>query len=206
MRRVTVLSLPVALALTGLLSGCSGDGPHPATAVSIDDTTVSTSHVDNVANRYCEALTEVGNGNVVTAQAVRSEVVTALTLRLAVEKYADEQGLGPDASYAKTIAQLRSQIGDFDEDTQDAIVEVNGAETYLSSVVGDDQDAFTSWLADQDVELNPVYGIKLHGDSVTQVDGSISVAESDTAKSALSSATDPTSADASGLPSSQRCG
>lgn len=203
-RRVTLLSLP-ALAL--VLSACGGTGPQPGTAVAIDGHRLSVRHVDDVAARYCAALTKVGTGGAVPAQAVRTEVVSALTARLAAEAFAAERGIEPNSSYEQALAQLRPQLASFDEKTQAAITEVQGAQPYIGAVVaGVGEQSFTEWLGKQDVRVNPVYGVRLDGDKLARVDPSLSVAASDLAKSADKAVRDPSAADAGSLPSSQRCG
>lgn len=193
MRRLTLIaraSVPV-LALA-LLAGCGSSGPHPGTALDIDGHTVSTKHVDDVATRYCAALSKVGVEKPVPVSAVRTLVVNALTARLAAQRYAAAQGRQPAASYTQGVAGLRAQLGAFGPSTQDAIIEVEGAQSYVSAIVPTaDQQAFASWLDKQDVVVNPVYGLTLKGAEITRVDSSLSVAASDTAKAAVKAASDP---------------
>jgi hypothetical protein len=203
-RRVTLLTLPVlALALTA----CGGNGPRPGTAVAIDGGSITTRHVDQVASRYCAALSTTSNGNAVPVQAIRSQVVSALTARLAAKRFADERGIEPDASYAQAVARLRPQIAGFDAGTRAAITEVETAQSYVDAVLKrSSADALSGWLRKQSVEVNPVYGLRVDGDRITRADPSLSVAASDLARSALAAAEDPTATDAATLPASQRCG
>lgn len=192
MRRVTLLTAPV-LAL--LLAGCGGSGPQPGTALKLDGERVTTAHVDDVASRYCDALAKVGS--TASAQTVQSQVVGALAARLAAERFADARGIEPGASYNSAVAQLRQQLADFDTDTQDAIIEVEGADAYVSAVtepVG--EQSFTQWLDDQHMAVNPVYGMTLTGSKFAHVDGSLSVAASERARSAVAAAADPSAAPA----------
>ena len=194
MRRVTLLTAPV-LAL--LLTACGGSGPQPGTALSLDGKRVTTTHVQDVANRYCDALAKVGTD--ASTQTVQNQVVGALAARLAAERFADARGIEPGSSYATAVTQLRKQLTSFDPDTQDAIVEVEGAQSYVSAVtesVGD--QSFTQWLDGQHLKVNPVYGMTLTGSRFDHVDASLSVAASKQAKSAVQAAADPSASPAGG--------
>jgi hypothetical protein len=163
---------------------------------------VTTNHVDDVAARYCTALAEVGQS--ATRQAIRTQVVTALAARLIGERFAADRGVSPDASYQSSLGQLKSQIGQFDESTQDAILEVEGSQYYVTALLKSaGQQSFSQWLGHQHVEVNPVYGMKVDGERFAHVDASLSVAASRTAKSAVKSAADPSSAAEAG---SSTCG
>jgi hypothetical protein len=198
-RRVTLLTAPV-LAL--LLTACGGSGPQPGTALALDGQRVTTTHVQEVANRYCKALAKVGS--TASTQTVQNQVVGALAARLAAERFADARGIRPRPSYAADVAQLRAQLADFDRDTQDAIIEVEGAQPFVSAVtepVG--EQSFTRWLGGQHMTVNPVYGMTLTGARFARVDGSLSVAESEQAKTAAKAAADPSAAPA---PGGRSCG
>jgi hypothetical protein len=193
-RRVTLLTVPV-LALA--LAGCSGSGPRPGTALELDGQRVTTGHVDDIASHYCRALAKVGTA--VTTQTVRKQVVQALAVRLIGERYAAAEGVEPDSSYRTQLARLRPQLTQFDEATRDAIVEVEGAQYYVSAVVNSaGQQSFTDWVGRHHVVINPVYGVTFKGDSFGQVDPSLSVAASRTAKAAVADAADPSAAPAAG--------
>jgi hypothetical protein len=198
-RRVTLLTVPV-LALA--LAGCGGSGPRPGTALEVDGQRVTTRHVDDIASHYCRALAEVGTH--VTTGTARKQVVQALAVRLIGERYAAAEGVRPDSSYRAQLAQLRPQLTRFDEKTRDAIIEVEGAQYYVSAVVNSGgQKSFTDWVGRHQVVINPVYGVTFKGDSFDQVDPSLSVAASKAAKAAVADAADPSAAPASG---SRACG
>jgi hypothetical protein len=207
MRQVLAVFRPVlslALLLV-LLAGCGSSGPRPGTALDLDGHTVSTAHVNDVATRYCAALTKVGSDNPVPASAIRTQVVSALAARLAAQRYAAAQGLQPGPAYTQQIAQLRPQLTAFSPQTQDAIIEVEGAQSYVSSIVdSSQQQAFTAWLGKQDVVVNPVYGLELQGENITRVDSSVSLATSKTAKAAVKAAGDPSGQTV--VPGGRTCG
>lgn len=183
-RRVTLLTLPATLSAVALaLSGCGADGPHPGTAIAVGDQTVTTRHVDDVATRYCDALTKAANGTVVPLRSLRSQVVSALTARAIAKAYATSHDVEPDDSYARTLAQLRQQIASYDAPTREAITDVEAAQAYVDAVgKAAGGDALTTWLRKERVRLNPVYGVKVDGGRMVPVDPSLSVAVSDTAK------------------------
>ena len=64
--------------------------------------------------------------------------------------------------------------------------------------------AFKKWLDDQDVRLDPRFGVSIADGQVTPVDTSVSYPLGDTAKSA--DADQPDATYAGGLPETQRCG
>lgn len=200
MRRVTLLTVPV-LALS--LTACGGgSGPRPGTAMAVGDQHVTTRHVADVASEYCSALGKVGSS--ATALAVQSQVVGALAARMIAEDFAQVRGIDPGAAYEADVAKLRPQLSQFDKATQDAIIEVEAAQSYVSAIVDQvGEQSFTQWLKDQHVVINPVYGMSVDGSSFTHRDPSLSVAASDLAKTAVKSATDPS---ASPAPNARTCG
>ncbi|SFD03557.1 peptidyl-prolyl cis-trans isomerase SurA [Nocardioides terrae] len=194
MRRVTLLTAPV---LAFLLAACGSSGPQPGTALELDGQRVTTRHLDDIASRYCSALAQVGTK--VTTQAVRKQVVSALALRLMGERFSAAEGVEPDSSYDAQVAQLEPQLTAFDQKTQDAIIEVEGAESFATALVNSGgQQRFTDWLGDQHVVVNPVYGVTIDGDSFKHVDPSLSVAASSEAKTAVDNASNPSAAPATG--------
>jgi len=193
-RRVTLLTAPV-LAL--LLTACGGSGPQPGTALALDGDQVTTTHVHDVATHYCDAVAKAGTS--ASTQTIQNQVVGALAARLAAERFAEERGIDPGSSYATAEAQLRKQLAHFDQETQDAIIEVEGAQAYVNAVVAPvGEQAFTQWLNGQHMSVNPVYGMTLNGATFTHVDSSLSVASSAQARAAVSAAADPSAAPAAG--------
>ncbi|GAB7007091.1 hypothetical protein JCM18899A_45640 [Nocardioides sp. AN3] len=194
MRRVTLLAVPV-LALS--LTACGGSGPQPGTALALGDQRVTTRHVADVAAHYCSALTKVGSA--ASSQTVQNQVVGALAARMIAKRFAEERGIDPGASYRQQLAQLRPQLARFDQATQDAILEVEGSQAYVSAIIDQvGEQSFTQWLDKQHVTVNPVYGLSIDGSTFAHHDPSLSVAASDLAKSAAKAAANPTAAPASG--------
>jgi hypothetical protein len=199
-RRVTLLTVPV-LALS--LAGCGGgSGPNPGVAMKVGDLQVTTRHVDDLVSDYCTVIGQE-QGASTTMQAARNDVVSALAARMVAERYAEERGIEPDQSYDTAEAQLRTQLSAYDEETQDALIEIAGSRSYVSAVIGQDDQAFTDWLGKQTVTINPVYGVTLQKDTFALVDPSISLAASSLAKQSVKSAADPS---ASPAPGARTCG
>jgi peptidyl-prolyl cis-trans isomerase SurA len=199
-RRVTLLTVPV-LALS--LAACGGgSGPQPGTAMAVGDQRVTTRHVSDVASRYCSALAKVGSS--ATTQTVQNQVVGALAARMIAEDFAQVRGIDPGATYQADVAKLRPQLAQFDQATQDAIIEVEGAQSYVSAIVDQvGEPSFTEWLKGQHVTVNPVYGLSVDAGNFTHHDPSLSVATSDLAKGAVKSAANPS---ASPAPNARTCG
>lgn len=207
-------SLALTLAATALLAtgcGASGDGFRPGLALSVGDQEVSTERVDEVTSRYCDAIAEAVEGAPAPLKVRRQQVVESLLLRAAADGLAEEYGVEPAASYRAAVAQLRPQLQQFDEPTQDAIVTVNTANDYVAAVTtavghevqpgGDDAAAqqageqeLQKWIESEEIVVNPVYGVSLEGDDVD-----LSVASRDQAVRESTST-------GAGLPESQRCG
>jgi hypothetical protein len=200
-RRVTLLTVPV-LALS--LAACGGSGPNPGVAMRLGDLQVTTRHVDDLVSDYCSVVSKEQQGTPTTLQDARNSVVSSLSARMVAERFAEVKGIQPDQSYDTAVAQLRSQLSAYDEDTQDALIEIAGAQSYVSSVIGQaDQQVFTDWIAQQHVTINPVYGVTLTKDQFALVDPSISLAVSSLAKASVKSASDPS---ASPAPGARTCG
>lgn len=205
------LSIPAVVLAATLLSGCAG--LRPGVAVEAGDQQVSTSRVDEVMDRYCDAIGEAGT-QPVARKDIRAQVVGSLAATSAVEAFAAPYDVEAGASYTRAVARLRAQLDDFDAETREAIVAVEGASAYVEALVtgvghelepgGDEaaaaeagRAAFTEWLDKHDVTINPRYGLSLDGDQLQSRDASLSVAARDTEEPA---------GEAASLPSAQRCG
>jgi len=197
-----------------LLAGCGVAGTqfNPGVAAQVGDETITTRHVDEVTTNYCTALETVtkgqaGGGAQQTPMRYFShEFATALIVQAAAEQLAAESGVEPTSSYQSDLAQLEPQLEELDADEQDAVREVIGAQTYADDVLtqlgasslsdqgndaasADDQLAegrnlLREWVADNDVEINPKYGIEFG--TPEQVDTDLSYALGTTAKAGLS--------------------
>ncbi len=219
-----------AVAFTLGLTGCgvAGTGFQPGVAAQVGDRTVTTDRVDDVVSSYCSAIGDIlaQQAQVVPLSVFRSGIAGQLALVSAAEQMADEVGVQPAGDYRRAIADIEKQITAFTEAEQEAVLEVEGAATYVAAVqiaVGEklllDEgvaepgptesgerglEAFIAWLEDNGVELNPEYGITVEGAAINTADESVSFAVGDAAVQGLAEEPDP--AYAASLPASQRCG
>jgi hypothetical protein len=219
----------VAAALTVGLTGCgvAGTSFQPGVAADVDGDTVTTDHVDELVADYCDAVREQlrQDGSAVPLGYLRSGVVGQLTLVSAAEQLAEEHGVEPTEEYQRVIAQLETQTEGLSDAQRDAVIEVNGSSAYIQSVelaVGrkllaeegdgspEDETAgqrgveeLNAWLEDNDVEINPEYGVEIVDGEPVDAETQLAVGVSDTAKTA--SLETPDQKYAKGLPASQRC-
>lgn len=211
----------LALAST-LLTGC-GSVPafNPGVAARVDGETVTVDRVDDVAGAYCAAAEkQLQAGQVVAQHYVRGQVAGSLALRVAAEQFAADQGVSPAATYDEALKQAEPSLAGMPADQRQALIDVQGAAIFVQAVeqsvgeaagqsdpqkaVAAGKKAFESWLADQDIRLDPRFGVTIDQGRVAPVDTSISFALGDTATSA--DAEQPDAKYAGGLPDSQRCG
>ncbi|GEP37768.1 hypothetical protein NPS01_14310 [Nocardioides psychrotolerans] len=216
----------LALGLTGC--GVAGTGFRPGIAAEVGDRTVSTDEVDTLVSTYCSAIDDIlaEQSQVVPLSVFRSGIAGQLALVSAAEQLADDYGVEPADDYQRAVTEIEKQIGDFSESEQEAVVQVEGAATYVAAVqlsVGEqillDEGvtepgpteagerglaAFTTWLDDNGAELNPEYGISVDGAAINTDDQSVSLAVGETALQGMAEEPDP--AYAASLPDSQRCG
>lgn len=210
-----------------LLSGCgSVSGWNPGVAARVGDQTVSDSTVRQVSADYCSASESLQTGTAVAGSQINAQVAGSLAARAAAEQFLEANDAAVDASYDQSIQQglknIDAQYPDLSDAQRDAIVEVEGASLYVSSAelavgqelagsgASDDQataagkKAFTTWMDDNDVVINPRYAVAIPDGQLAIADTDLSVAVSDVAVQAGSTDSDSGSAEA--LPESQRCG
>lgn len=217
-------------ALTLGLSGCGvvGTGFQPGVAAEVGDRTVTTDRVDELVSSYCSAIEDIlaQQSQVVPLGVFRSGIAGQLALVSAAEQMADDYDVEPSGDYGRAVADIEKQISDFTETQQAAVVEVEGAATYVAAVQlsvgakllseegvatpGPTESgerglaAFADWLDENGVELNPEYGISVEDAAINTADESVSFAVGDAALQGLADEPDP--AYAASLPESQRCG
>ncbi|MDN4171410.1 hypothetical protein QWY28_00480 [Nocardioides sp. SOB77] len=222
------LAAASTLLASGLLSGCgvAGTGFSPGLAASVGDTSITTDRVDAVAASYCDAITPQLEGQVLPNRYLTSGVAGQLALAAAAEQLAAEHGVEPGDQYAGQVAQLEQAVAQLPEDQQDAVVEVESAGSLVSDLVlgvgrtlAEEQgvadpteeqvaqlgnEALAAWIEDNDVELNPRYGVELRDGQPLDTDTETSVAVGDVATAAM--AESPDQEYAAALPDAQRCG
>lgn len=226
--RVAGAALTVALTLGLTGCGVTGTSFQPGVAADVDGTVVSTGRVDSLVGSYCEAIQSVlgQDNNVVPLSFFRSGVAGQLALVTAAEQMAEDYGVEPTSDYDRAVSDIEGQTSELTESQRDAVIEIEAGSTYINAVesavgaqlLGEEGvadpgpdasvergvEAFTEWLADHDIRLNPRYGIELDGAAINTRDQQVSVAVSDVAQSGL--AETPDQAYAASLPQSQRCG
>lgn len=228
--RTSPWAAALALLLAGGLSGCgvAGTDFHPGVAAQVGDESITVSHVDSVASNYCSAITSQlqSNNQVLPLSYLRSGVLGRLTLVAAAKQLAADRGVSAGQAYDQKVAQLQGAVAALPQDQQDAVIAIESSADYISGVeaaVGKQelkaqgttkastadataagQKAFSDWLADQSISIDPQFGLKIEKDQTVPTDTSVSYALSDTAKSGA--ATSPDQTYAASLPASNRCG
>ena len=223
MTRTRLVGVGIALAATVLLTGCdSVPAFNPGVAAQVGDDSIPMSTVDDTTAAYCEAAeTQLQEDQALPLHYLRGQVAGSLALRSAADQFAAEHGVTADASYDAAVEQAEQSLADLGEAQRQAIIEVQGAATYVKAVEtavgaslggGGDakaelaagQEAFQSWLADQDVRLDPRFGVSISEGISSPTDTGLSYPLSDTATTA--DADQPDTEYAGALPDSQRCG
>ncbi|NYD43056.1 hypothetical protein [Nocardioides panaciterrulae] len=225
-----VVSLSLTVLLGGGLSGCgvAGTAFHPGVAAQVDGDTITVSKVDDVAHSYCDAIVKQlqAQNQALPLSYLRGGVAGELTLRAAAEQFAHKYGVGPGDQYQRKVTQLQTATSTLPQDQVDAVVEIESAGTYISGVqqaVGEKllqqqgtaqpslsaaskagAKAFVAWLDQQDVDINPQFGVELKNGQAVPTDTSVSYPLSDAAKQGTAQTPDQTYA--AGLPASHRCG
>lgn len=226
--RVSVGSL--AVLLMGSLSGCgvAGTDFHPGVAAQVDGDTITVSKVDTVASSYCDAIEKQlqGQNQKLPFRYLRGGVAGELALKAAAEQFAAKYHVGPGDQYQRKLTELQTATSTLPQDQVDAVIEIESAGTYISGVqqavgaklLGQQgtvaaagsaagkagAKAFADWLDQQDVDIDPQFGVQLKDGQAVPVDTSVSYALSDTARQGDAQTPDQTYA--AGLPASHRCG
>lgn len=213
----------VAIAATVLLTGCNEVPAFtPGVAARVGDDTISVSAVDDMTAAYCQAAeTQLQDDQALPQHYLRGQVAGSLALRAAADQFAAEHGVTADPSYDTAVKQAEQSLADLSEAQRQAIIQVQGAATYVAAVEkavgaalggggGDKarqaagEKAFRDWLAGQDVRIDPRFGVSISDGTSTLTDTSLSYGLSDTSTKA--DADQPDTEYAGGLPDSQRCG
>jgi SurA-like N-terminal domain len=213
----------LALAATVLLTGCN-DVPafNPGVAAQVGDDTITMSTVDDVTTAYCGAAEQqLGKDQALPQHYLRGQVAGSLALRAAADQFAAEHGVTADPSYDQAVRQAEQSLAALTEAQRRAIIDVQGASTYVTAVEtavgaslggggGDQakaaagQQAFQDWLAGQDIRIDPRFGVSIDDGTSQPTDTSLSFAQSDT--STRADADQPDTQYAGALPENQRCG
>jgi len=221
----TVLTA-AALATVGLLSACAG--AQPGVAAQVGDETITVSEVNRLSKGLCEAYERQleGDGTVVPMSIITSNVVQTMSMSAVAREMAEDYDVAPSATYAGALANLRQTVAGLDEDAADARIELETSVDLVTDVLtaigrqeleADDvtdpgseeslakgQDVMAVWLAENEPEIDPQYGLALVELQPEVRDTSTSFAVSELATQGSAEQIDP--AYARSLPESQRCG
>ena len=205
-----------------LLTGCGSASPGVAATIGAQELTVR--QVDSATANYCTALGELESE--VPMSYVRQFVIQLLALRSQAEQIADDYGVEPGATYRNDVAQRQGTAATKPEEVRQDYLDLASTQAYAQDIIDqvgrielDEQgvvdataeqvsqagvDVFNRWPDANGIEIDPRYGLSNVDGALTPVDTSTSVAVSDIAMSGL--ATEPDTAYAQSLPSTQRCG
>jgi hypothetical protein len=218
------------LLLSGVLSGCgvAGTDFHPGVAAEVGDDTITVSHVDDVAGDYCVAIKSqlATDHQVLPLRYLRGGVVGQLALVSAAKQFAKKYDVEPGREYDQKVSDLKSAVAHLSPAQQDAVIEVESSSAYISGVqqaVGEQllreqgtrrpapsdataagQQAFGKWLAEQDIQIDPQFGVEIKDGQAVPTDTSLSYAAGTTARKG--GADTPDQAYAASLPAAHRCG
>lgn len=213
-----------------LLSGCgvAGTNFQPGVAARVGERTITVDAVDSLVGRYCTAIEQqLRDGNqVVPLTYFRSGVTGQLAIKAAAEQVGELYGVGPGEQYRLAVAQINDVVSELPDDVAQAVREIETSDEYVEDIataVGRKQlrdrgqsdpgltdstdlgqQTLSDWIDDNDVEIDPRFGIEIQDAQAAPIDASVSYAASDSA--AAAAALSPDQEYASRLPESSRCG
>lgn len=233
---------PAALAVAGLalagLSGCgvTGTDVRPGIAAEVGNTQISQSEVDDTVTDACAYFaTQHEQGVPVLPRSfVRAQVFTVMVQEAVVRELVEESGADLNEAYDNALAQVDATYADLPADQQEALTRVDSAFAYVTygqlaaalaineeegglalsqeAAVAYGEELTGERLLEDDVEINPVYGVEVSDDgSLVIADTSLAEAVSEEARTSVLPASDdeqfltkvePLVAQ---LPESQRC-
>lgn len=213
----------LGLASTVLLTGCSAVPDfNPGVAARVADDTVSLKSVDDLTADYCSAVeTQLQDGQSYPNHYLRGLVASSLALRAAADQFGAEHAVSAGIAYHRAVTQFAQQLSSLTPTQRDAVIEVQLAGQYVQDIqraVGEQmgapggtkgqvaagKKAFTAWLADNDVQIDPRFSVSIDSGAPVPTDTSVSYPVGDSAKKA--GATDPDVDYSNALPETQRCG
>ena len=220
------LAATLALCTAGLLTGCAG--VQPGVAVQVGDETIRVSEINRITDGYCQAYERQleSDGEVLPMEFLVSNILYRLALSAAARQLADEYGVTPSSAYTENVATLEQTVSELEPLAAEARLAVEGGGAYVSDIltsigrqelesdgVADPseeealargQDVMTVWLAENEPDVDPQYGLRINDLQPSFIDTSTSFAVSDEA--VAGSNREPDSSYAGELPDSQRCG
>lgn len=245
--RSRLLSLAAPALVAGLaLSGCSVSDEEvlPGAAASVDGTTIPLSEIDETTRVTCQYYDDnPAPDSAIPAYplvTVRSQVVQTRLLEIAAKSLVDELDPRFRASYEDDVARIQEAYADLPDDEAQTLIDGDLASNYVVTAglsLGDELlraesgseptddslsfqrglAAMQQWLTEHDVEINPVYGLRLDDTGTFVGDPGLSQPESDEATAAQDvvdlnlytldqAGVDELNAAAAGLPGDEVCG
>jgi hypothetical protein len=205
------------------LSGCA---LRPGTALAVGDDTVSNQRIEDLTTLVCDVQRDqlAAQGQTIPLAQLKASVASTVLNREVTEQAADEFGVEPDETYQQTVDSTRARVPLSDKDELRDFVDLVTVQDYTESIItaiGEEVsepeaspeeaqqagvDAFTDFVSDADIEVDPRYGFTYDGAEVATTGGG-SVAVSDLAVAA-GNVTDPAAGAeyAASLPPDQVCG
>lgn len=239
-RALSALAVAAVLA-TGTGCGVSGTDFRPGVAAQVGDERVYTETVDEATDQACDYFTEQGGSDAFPKSQLRGELLQLIVQRAAVEQVLAENDLEvpspPDSAVQDFLDQQFAgatgrQVDGLEVGAEAVLVVQAGLNTLGAELLGQEGvqvdptqpeaavqrgfEALSEWIADNDVELNPVYGVVVSDEGQLSADADdTSVVVSDEAgygglpdPEATPSATEQERRQAyvDGLPADQTCG
>ena len=237
MSRRVLSALALGAVLVGSGCGVSGTDFRPGVAAQVGDERVYTEVVDDAAEKACDYFTENSQGEAFPKSQLRGELLQLVVQQAAIEQVLAENDVDapnvPDSAVQNFLDQQFAGATDRQADGltvgAEAVIAVqsglNALGTELLSAEGVQVDPnqpdaavqrgfeeLSTWMLDNDVEINPVYGVVLNDEGQLSAEADdTSVVVSDEAR--YGGVPDPTAepdekqqAYVDGLPASQTCG
>jgi len=186
----------LALGTAGLLTGCAG--VQPGVAARVGDETIRVSDLNRITDGYCQAFERQleGAGDVLTMEFLASNVLHLLVLAEAARQLAADYGVEPTAAYTDRVATQEQTAAVLAPEAAEASVVVDSSGAYIGDVMTSigrlalvedgvaepstdealarGQDVLSVWLAENEPEVDPQYGLEVVDLQPTSVDTSTS--------------------------------
>lgn len=231
--------LAAAALATGVLSGCGVAGTEfrPGVAADVGDVSISMNDIDEAVDGACIYFTDnrQEGASPFPRWEVRQQLAQLSIQRAVVEQLVDETGAELGGVYETSLAQLDASYGDLPAEQSDGLILGYEAATYVDlglaavgqALLADEGQsnveqqvagerglvAFGEWVADHDVEINPIFSLALVEGELVPVTDDVSVPQSVFAAQSKTSSTstDPDkqaarAAYVKSLPSEHLCG
>lgn len=231
--RVGGTGVAAVLLATGLLSGCgvTDAQPLPGVAYEVEDESVSLDQVDDDVDDLCDFI-HANNQPPYPLSIARSTYVSLRLQRVAVEALLDETGAELGDDYDTALDTIADSLVDAPAGSREALRTIQEAGAYVNvggyavgealfaqsgenpgtaqDVADRGQEAVGQWLADHDVQINPVLQLGVVDGVLRSDTAGLTVPVSDLAKlgqidpsETTNQAVDALTAE---LPDSQLCG